>query len=85
MEAKTSTGTLSVASLANEYGENSSEIKTEVTKDERVTLNSRYLIDAINALDEDDVKLGFTGKLNPIVVKNKKTEKYTHIIMPLKS
>ncbi len=85
LEAKTSTGTLSVASLANEYGENSSEIKTEVTKDERVTLNSRYLIDAINALEEEEVKLGFSGKLNPVIVRNKKTEKYTHIIMPLKS
>ncbi len=85
LEAKTATGTFSVASVANEFGENSSEIETEVTKDERVTLNSRFLIDALNATEEERVTLGFSGKLNPIIVKNEKSEKYTHIIMPLKS
>ena len=73
LEAKTSTGTFSVASVANEFGENSSEIETEVKKDERVTLNSRFLIDALNALEEEKVKLGFSGKLSPIVVKNEKS------------
>ncbi|MBQ3294558.1 DNA polymerase III subunit beta [Candidatus Saccharibacteria bacterium] len=85
LEGKTSTGTFSVASVANEFGENSSEIETEITKDERVTLNSRFLIDALNAVDEEKVKLGFSGKLSPIVVRNEKSAKYTHIIMPLKS
>ncbi len=85
LEAKTSTGTFAVGSVANEYGENTSEIETEVTKDERVTLNSRFLIDALNVLEEEKVKLGFSGKLSPIIVKNEKSEKYTHIIMPLKS
>ena len=85
LEAKTSTGTFSVASVANEFGENSSEVETEVVKDERVTLNSRFLIDALNATEEEKVTLGFAGKLSPIVVKNEKSDKYTHIIMPLKS
>ena len=85
LEAKTATGTFSVASVANEFGENTSEIETEVVKDERVTLNSRFLIDALNAVEEEKVTLGFAGKLSPILVKNEKSEKYTHIIMPLKS
>lgn len=85
LEAKTATGTFSVASVANEYGENTSEIETEIPKDERVTLNSKFLIDALNALDEEKVKLGFSGKLAPVVVKNEVSQKYTHIIMPLKS
>lgn len=85
LEAKTATGTFSVASVANEFGENTSEMETEITKDERVTLNSRFLIDALNATDEEKVVLGFSGKLNPIVVRNEKSDKYTHIIMPLKS
>lgn len=85
LEAKTSTGTFSVASVANEFGENTSEIDTEVTKDERMTLNSRFLIDALGAIDENKVVLGFSGKLNPILIKNEKSKNYTHIIMPLKS
>ncbi|MBR3256961.1 DNA polymerase III subunit beta [Candidatus Saccharibacteria bacterium] len=85
LEAKTATGTFSVGSVANEYGENDSEIETDIPKDERVTLNSRFLMDALNVLDEEKVKLGFSGKLAPIIVKNEKSDKYTHIIMPLKS
>ncbi|MBR3320152.1 DNA polymerase III subunit beta [Candidatus Saccharibacteria bacterium] len=85
LEAKTATETFSVASVANEFGENTSEIKTDIKKDERVTLNSRFLIDALNSIDEEKVVLGFAGKLNPVLVKNKKSTKYTHIIMPLKS
>ena len=85
LEAKTSTGTFNVGAVANEYGENTSEIETEIEKDERITLNSRFLIDAINALEEEKVKLKFSGKLTPIVVTNAKSDKYTHIIMPLKS
>ncbi|MBR3180496.1 DNA polymerase III subunit beta [Candidatus Saccharibacteria bacterium] len=85
LEAKTSTGTFAVGSVANEYGENTSEIETEIVKDERITLNSRFLIDALNALDEEKVRLGFTGKVSPIIVKNEKSQRYTHIIMPLKS
>ena len=84
LEAKTATGTFSVASLANELGENSSEIEAEIAKDERVTINSRFLIDAVNALEEEKVSIGFSGKLNPLVIRNEKSKKYTHIIMPLK-
>lgn len=85
LETKTATGTFSVESLANEFGENSSEMKTEVSKDERVTINSRYMIDAISALDEEKVMIGFSGKMSPVLIRNEKGQKYTHIVMPLKS
>ena len=85
LEAKTATQSLAVGAVANEYGENSSEIETEVEKDERVTLNSRYLTDVLNVLVEEKVQLGLSGKLEPIVVKNGASRNYTHIIMPLKS
>lgn len=83
-ETKKETGTFSVKAVANEYGENDSEIEAEVSEDAKVTLNSRFLIDAINALDEEKLRFGISGKLSPVVIKNEKSEIYTHIIMPLK-
>lgn len=74
----------SVASVANELGENKSEIKTRVEMDGKVTLNSRFLLDALNALDGNEVEFGFSNRLDPVVVKTKKDEKYIHIVMPLK-
>ncbi len=74
-----------IASVANELGENSSEISTEVELDGKVTLNSRFLLDAINALGGDKVHLGFSNKLDPVVIKADGVDNYIHIVMPLKS
>lgn len=84
-EAKADKGVFAVASVANEFGENDSEIEAKIGQDDKVTLNSRFLIDAINALSEDVVNFGFSGDLAPVVIKNDKNQDYTHIIMPLKA
>ena len=76
--------TFAVASVANELGENNSEIATEVEKDGKVTLNSRFLLDALNVLGGEQVEFGFSNKLDPIVLRAQGDEKYVHIIMPLK-
>lgn len=75
----------SVKSIANEFGENDSKIETEVNVEGKVNLNSRFLIDALNALEEPEIEFTFSDHLSPIVLKNKKNDKYTHIIMPLNS
>lgn len=76
--------TLTIASVANELGENNSEIKTDVNEDGKVTLNSRFLLDALNVLGGNTVVFGFSNKLDPAVLKNPKDSGYIHIIMPLK-
>lgn len=74
-----------VKSVANEFGENDSKIETEVDKEGKITLNSRFLIDALNVMDEDEVYFEFSDRVAPILLKNKKSKDYTHIIMPLNS
>lgn len=76
--------TFAVASVANELGENNSEMATEVETDGRVTLNSRFVLDALNVLGGERVKFGFSNKLDPVVLKAQGDNKYIHIIMPLK-
>ncbi|MDR1032520.1 MAG: DNA polymerase III subunit beta [Candidatus Nomurabacteria bacterium] len=77
--------TLSIKSVASELGENNSDIKTEVNMDGKITLNSRFLIDGLNNLADDDINFGFSGKLAPCVLKSRSRDDYVHIIMPLKS
>ncbi len=81
---KAEDGTFAIASVANELGEINSEIKTEVEVDGKVTLNSRFLLDALNVLEGKTVKVGFSNKLDPIVLKSEQDAGYIHIIMPLK-
>ena len=75
---------LVVASVANELGENNSAIETKVDADGKVTLNSRFLIDALNVIEAKEVEFGFSNKLDPVVLRAKKDTDYIHIIMPLK-
>lgn len=79
------TGKLLIKSVANELGENVSEIEAGATKAERINLSSRFLIDALNATEEDKVRFAFSNHVSPLVIKNGKSDDYTHIIMPLNS
>lgn len=79
-------GTLSLHSIASELGENTSETAAEVTTDGQVTLNSRYLTEALAVIDGETVTFRFSGKLSPCVLaSSNKDSDYQHIIMPLKS
>ncbi len=85
-ESSVEKGGFIVASVANELGENNSEIKTTIDQDGKVTLNSRFLLDALNVLSGDKVKFGFSNKLDPVVLRAAESgeDNYIHIIMPLK-
>lgn len=78
--------TLAVHSIASEYGENTSNTPAEISDDGQVTLNSRYLSEALSVIDGDQVEFRFSGKLAPCVLTKKAADvNYKHIIMPLKS
>lgn len=77
---------LSLHSIASELGENTSEAAAAITADGQVTLNSRYLIEALSVVDSDTVVFRFSGKLSPCVLSSDKADaNYQHVIMPLKS
>lgn len=78
---------VTINSVASEIGENSSDIAVECSGvSGSVSLNSRYLIDALGAVSADKVVFGFSGKLAPCVLaESVQQPPYKHIIMPLKS
>ncbi len=76
-------GIFSVSSISNEVGENRSEIEAKIEKSGKVKLDSRFLMDALNVLEEDHVKMEFAVGSAPVLITNLKDKKYRHIIMPL--
>lgn len=78
--------TISIHSIASEFGENTSEANAEVDTDGVITLNSRYVSDALSVIDSDKIIFGFNGKLSPSVLRSAGDDvNYYHVIMPLKS
>ena len=76
---------LSIRSIASQLGENTATAATKAEGNGSITLNSRYLLDALQALGGDEVIFGFNGKLEPTLLRDTAVTDYSHIIMPLKS
>ena len=74
-----------VRSIANELGENDSTIEVPVDTEGKIRLNARFLIDALNVLDDKTIIFNFSSKIAPVILHNKKNQDYTHIVMPLNS
>lgn len=73
----------SVKSTASELGENDSFIEVDVAEEGKIMLNSRFLTDALNVLDDKNIVFEFSSASTPAILKNSKNSDYTHIIMPL--
>lgn len=85
IEVDESKGEISIRSVASQLGENTATATAVVNGSGSITLNSRYLLDGLNALSGDEVVFGFNGKLEPTSLRDPKASDYQHIIMPLKS
>jgi DNA polymerase-3 subunit beta len=77
---------LSIRSVASQLGENTATAAvSKVTGSSSITLNSRYLLDALGVMNGEDVSFGFNGKLEPTLLQAPDNPEYRHVIMPLKS
>jgi DNA polymerase-3 subunit beta len=85
IEVSETTQELSIRSVASQLGENNAKATAKIEGSGEITLNSRYLLDALHALSGDQVEFCFNGKLDAIVIRDPEAADYLHLIMPLKS
>jgi DNA polymerase III subunit beta len=82
-------GQIRVISSASQVGENNSNAECEVSGDDgEVSLNSRYLSDALSVVKDKQTRFSISGKLNPCIIQpdtDEEAENYIHIIMPLRT
>jgi DNA polymerase-3 subunit beta len=76
---------LSIHAIASQLGENDATAKGDITGSGSITLNSRYLLDGLQAFSSDTIRFSFNGKLEATLLQDLTADDYTHIIMPLKS
>jgi DNA polymerase III, beta subunit len=75
---------LEINSIKSEFGDNNSKIDGDIVGDASITLNARYLLNAINSIEGDTINFSFLNKMSPALITGKK-EDYKHIIMPVRS
>jgi DNA polymerase-3 subunit beta len=80
-----SAGQLSIHAVASQLGENDASAPADISGTGSITLNSRYLLDGLQAFGGDTVSFCFNGKLEATLLQDITADDYTHIIMPLKS
>lgn len=77
---------LSVRSAVTQIGTNSSTVEADIKGDvdSTINVNSKYLIDALNNLDGDEVTLHYNGKLAPVLMTGSDSN-YRNMVMPVNS
>ena len=61
------------------------EIITEKTgPDLEIGFNSKYVIDVLKALDDEDISLNFRTGLTPCVVKPLQGDSYEYLVLPVR-
>ncbi|MFQ5894024.1 MAG: DNA polymerase III subunit beta, partial [Nitrospinota bacterium] len=78
-------GTLSLASEETEIGSAQEELAAAYDGDEFVIgLNARYLLEALNAMETEEVAMGFTDPLAPGLLEPVDGGRYKCVIMPMR-
>jgi DNA polymerase-3 subunit beta len=79
------TGVISIAAAAD-VGEAQTEVEAAVEGDTvQISFNARYLQEALQNLDQDQLALEFSGPLSPGVLRPTADEDYVHVIMPVRT
>ena len=70
----------------SEIGNVQEPVKAEVEgKDVRIAMNSKFIIDAVNALNEDKIMLAFNSQIQPFICENEKEKDRLYLILPVRT
>lgn len=81
----TNDGKLIISSDETKVGEEKAEVVIKIEgENNKISLNSQYLLDVLTYINKDKVVFSMTDKVSPAVVRPVGEDGYVYIIMPLK-
>jgi len=80
-------GTLGITSNSPEIGNVSEEISAQSIEGEelKISFSSKYMMDALKAIDSDEVKIEFTGAMRPFILRPANGEPIIQLILPVRT
>jgi DNA polymerase-3 subunit beta len=78
---------LEISSMASEIGKVTEQVDVHQMTGDLLTIsfNSKYMLDALKAIDSDFVRFGFRGAMQPIILKPEDHSNILHLIMPYRT
>lgn len=82
---KFSSDNLKIEARTQDIGEAEEELSIALNCEEEITIgiSGQYLFDAVKEIDSDQVVLGITSQISPVVVRPEGEEKHISVIMPI--
>lgn len=69
----------------SEIGNVQEPVKATVEgKDLKIAMNSKFITEAINALDEEEITLSFNNNVQPFICQNKQDKNVLYLILPVR-
>jgi len=69
----------------SEYGNAEENIEVEVSGENlKIGFNSKYILDLLRIVEEEELVLNFQGSLNPCIIKLEDKEDYIYLVLPVR-
>ncbi len=70
----------------SEIGNVKEPVKAEVEgKDLKIAMNSKFITEAISALEEDEMVISFNNQIQPFICENKQNKDVLYLILPVRT
>lgn len=73
-------------SSVSDFGNVDESVKANVEGVEMtISMNAKYLLDALRALDEENVTISFNGPVSPFILQNETAKESLYLILPVRN
>jgi DNA polymerase-3 subunit beta len=84
------TETIEITAVSSDFGKFKESLPTRkpLNNPVRISLNSKYMLDALRALDSEHVVIGFSGEMNPLLIRpleEAEEVRALHLIVPYRT
>lgn len=87
IELKTLSNEIVISSNIPEIGNVEEKIEAQKNNDSdiEIAFSSKYMMDALKALECENIEIAFSGEIKPIIIKNKDDENLIELIVPIRT
>lgn len=78
---------LTVKSVSNEKGKAEMKMNIEKNNNEDITIafSAKYMMEALNALNTEEIEMSFVGEVKPITIKNTNDDGLIQLVVPIRT